>query len=88
MDFYNQTVKNNKGLEIIQMSQDYEIDGALEWSRDAKLTWPIVLLDDQQTTALTKFAERGLPHYILISNQGKVIAQGLDDSMRHMRAVR
>lgn len=70
------------------MSQDYELSEAIKWAQQVKPSWPTVLTDDQQTTSLTKFGARGLPHYILVSDKGEIAAQGLEDCTRRINALR
>jgi thiol-disulfide isomerase/thioredoxin len=85
--YYKQTIQKNKKVELLHMSQDNDPAAALSWAVKEKFPWPTVLYHDQQTSKLTKYASRGIPHYVLIDKDGNVIAKGQSDCDKKIKSL-
>lgn len=69
------------------MSQDSEIGDLQKWAAKLKFKWPTVTFEDQESTMLTKYAARSVPHYILIDKTGRRLALGLEDVFLKMKSL-
>lgn len=79
MESYNKKIAGNDKVELIHFSYDKSDDAALKWAKKEKFPWPTVLKDKQKATGLEEFAGDYVPEYILISKDGKVIANGKEE---------
>ena len=68
------------------MSQDSELKEAEKWASKMGFKWPTITFDDQETTILTKYAARSVPHYILIDKTGARQAEGLESVVKKLNA--
>ena len=70
------SIKSNKNVELSMRSYDRDESKAQEWAKKEKFPWPHILKSDMNKCELTKFASRGVPHYVLIDKSGEVLATG------------
>ena len=87
MSFYKKDIDKKRKVELVQMSQDTKLSDAASWAKKEKFPWPTVLYQDQESTMLTKYASRGIPHYILVDRNGKIQAQGFTDVVRKVKGL-
>jgi len=82
---YNAEIADNPKIEMIHLSREEKAD-AEAWAKKAKLPWPTMMAKDVNRSELNKYAGRGIPHYVLVDKDGKVLSQGapyvLDEAVK------
>jgi len=76
---YKEKVENNPHVEWIHVSEDRNERDALAWAKKANMPWLTVL--PKTKTGLSKYESDFVPHYVLVSADGKVLATGLSESI-------
>ncbi len=78
MEKYNESVAENKKVEMVHISLDSNESAAERWASQAGLPWLTILPDDVERTDLrTMFGQiRGVPTYILVKADGEEMGRG------------
>lgn len=77
MKQFNDNIKDNPKVAMIHLSRDREEDAAESWAAEAKFPWLTILPDDIKKTDLLQYRTgNGVPHYVLVTSDGKPAARG------------
>ena len=71
---YNSNLAENEELELIQVSLDKSEAASLAWAKKEKFPWHIIPMKNLKSTKMDKYKVRGVPSYILVDGDGKVIS--------------
>lgn len=78
MEFYNDKIEVNAGIELVHISLDLDADSASGWAKKASLPWPTILYADHDKEVFTTPFFDGdpeAPSYILVDATGKMITK-------------
>ena len=64
-----------KGLEIVGVSLDQDLDALREYLKENNLPW-VHLAGEDTAKIADKYGVRGIPSMLLVDREGKVLAQG------------
>lgn len=76
MKKYNEEIANNEKVEFIHFSLDRADAAALKWAKKESFPWAHVLPKQHTKSGLKKYAKSFVPYYVLLSKDGKVVAEG------------
>ena len=80
METYKTKVATNDKVEMIHVSQDEELEDAVEWAKSLSFPWPTVLSDKIVTAKLDDFSGGAVPYYGLFDKEGKLIVSGKEEA--------
>ncbi len=56
-------------------SYDRDPKAALGWAKQHTFPWPTVMMKNLKKAGIAKYANGGVPHYVLIDKDGKKLAE-------------
>jgi hypothetical protein len=79
VESYHEKIAGKDQVEMVHFSYDESEEEALKWAKKEKFPWLTVLPSKHEATGLEEFAGDFVPEYLLISKDGKVVANGKDE---------
>lgn len=72
----------SKGLEVVGVSLDRDRDKWIEGIKQHNMTWPQMTdMKDWKSPVVKMYAIQGIPHTVLVDNNGKIVAHNLRGKM-------
>jgi hypothetical protein len=83
VEYYKNEIADNDSVELIWASADRSEDAMEAWAKKEKFPWPTIKFESARKIAeISKAAPRGVPGYVLMDAEGKVLATSAGSSAR------
>ena len=81
MEYYKKEIATNDNVELIWASADQSEDAMETWATKEKFPWPTVKFKSaRKIDPINDARPRGVPGYVLMDAEGKVLAQSAGSS--------
>jgi hypothetical protein len=87
VESYKKHIADNPKVAMIHFSFDEDEAEATKWAKKESFPWLTVLEPKHKASGLDQFAGEFIPGYILISQEGKVLAKGKDECLEKISAM-
>ena len=78
--FYQQQKQAGAAMEVILVSSDKDRAAMERYMKEHAMPWPAVQFEKRRSSALSKFAGKGIPCLTLLDENGKVLARSYEGS--------
>lgn len=81
VEYYNKEIAGNDQVELIWATADNSEDDMEAWAKTEKFPWPTIKFKAvDKIDEIQKLAPRGVPGYVLVDADGKVLASTAGNS--------